>query len=100
MAPLALALLLVALLGAGRASAATLTVCPSGCAFSQIAPALAAAGNGDTIAIGAGSYAGGFTIAKNVRLVGAGAGVTTINGGGPGGNGRGRRVGDDSRSHG
>src|SRR5262249_7202573 len=66
-----------------QASAATLTVCPSGCAFSQIAPALAAANNGDTIAIAAGTYNGGFTIDKGVKLVGAGASKTIISGGGP-----------------
>jgi hypothetical protein len=60
-----------------------LTVCPSGCAFAQIAPALAAANNGDTISIGAGTYDGGLTVDKSVRLIGAGSGRTTINGGGP-----------------
>jgi hypothetical protein len=44
---------LLALAAAGatsaQASAATLTVCPSGCAFSQIDPAIAAANPGDTI---------------------------------------------------
>jgi nitrous oxidase accessory protein NosD len=60
-----------------------LTVCPSGCAFNQIAPALAATNNGDTIAIAAGTYDGGFTIDKSLKLVGAGAGSTFISGGGP-----------------
>jgi hypothetical protein len=68
---------------AGQAAAATLTVCPSGCAFTQIAPALAAAKNGDTIAIAAGTYNGGFTIDKSVKLAGAGPGRTIISGGGP-----------------
>jgi hypothetical protein len=67
----------------GRASAATLTVCPSGCAFSQIAPALAAAKNGDTVSLGAGTYTGGLTVDKSIKLVGAGAARTTISGGGP-----------------
>jgi hypothetical protein len=67
----------------GRASAATLTVCPSGCTFSQIAPALAAANNGDTIAIDAGTYDGGFTADVSVKLIGAGPGRTIISGGGP-----------------
>jgi hypothetical protein len=70
--------------GAGAASAAsTLNVCPSGCAFSQVASAVAAAKNGDTISIGPGTYAGGFTIDVSVRLAGAGPGRTTISGGGP-----------------
>jgi hypothetical protein len=79
----ALLAIAVATIAAGRASAATLTVCPSGCAFTQIAPALAAANNGDTISIGAGTYDGGLTVDKSVKLVGAGSSRTTISGGGP-----------------
>ncbi len=67
----------------GHASAATLTVCPSGCAFSQIGPAVAAASSGDTIAIGPGTYQGGVTIDVSVKLTGAGPGRTIISGGGP-----------------
>jgi hypothetical protein len=71
------------LIGAGRALAETLNVCPSGCPFTQLAPALAAAKDGDTIKIAPGTYAGGVTIDVSVRLVGAGAGRTIISGGGP-----------------
>ena len=71
------------LLASGQASAATLNVCPSGCTYTQLAPALAAAGDGDTIRIGPGTYDGGVTIDVSVRLVGAGAGRTIISGGGP-----------------
>jgi hypothetical protein len=71
------------LLGAGQASAATLNVCPSGCPHTQIAPALVAAKNGDTVKIGPGTYDGGVTIDVSVKLVGAGAGRTIISGGGP-----------------
>src|SRR5580698_7945479 len=71
----------VLLAGAEPASAATLTVCPHGCQFSQIAPAVAAAHNGDIIRIGAGSYAGGVTIRISVQLAGAGPGATRIRGG-------------------
>jgi hypothetical protein len=78
-----LAAIAAATIAAGRASAATLTVCPGGCAFTQIAPALTAANNGDTISIGAGTYEGGLTVDKSVKLVGAGSGRTTISGGGP-----------------
>jgi nitrous oxidase accessory protein NosD len=78
---LVLAALLVA--GAPPASAATLQVCPSGCSFTTIAGALAAAANGDTIGIAAGTYAGGFTVDKNVTLRGEGADQTTITGGAP-----------------
>jgi hypothetical protein len=70
-------------LGAGPAFAATLDVCPSGCPYAEIAPALAAAHNGDTIKIGAGTYDGGLTVDVSVKLVGAGATSTIISGGGP-----------------
>jgi hypothetical protein len=80
---LMVALSALLLAGPGRASAATLTVCPGGCAYTTIAGALAAASSGDKIAVGAGSYGGGFTIRKNVSLLGAGASRTTISGGGP-----------------
>jgi len=67
--------------GAGAVSAATLTVCPSGCQYRQIGPAVAAASNGDTIKIGPGTYQGGITIGVSVKLAGAGAGSTIIRGG-------------------
>ena len=69
--------------GVTRASAATLTVCPSGCAYTQIAPAVAAANSGDTVNVAAGTYQGGFTIDQNLTLTGAGAQKTIISGGGP-----------------
>jgi hypothetical protein len=68
---------------AGVASGATLTVCSSGCQFTTIADALSAASNGDTIAVGPGTYEGGFTISVSISLVGAGSSMTTISGGGP-----------------
>lgn len=64
------------------AMAATVSVCPSGCQFSQLAPAIAAAHNGDTIAVAAGTYAGGVTIDKSIALTGAGRSATVIRGGG------------------
>jgi hypothetical protein len=75
--------LVVACVGVGGAGAAAVNVCPSGCAFTQIAPAIAAASPGDTIQIAAGTYVGGFTIDKSLTLVGAGASSTFISGGGP-----------------
>ena len=78
----ALALAVLVLAGSGRASAATLSVCPSGCTYTTIAAALGAAHDGDKIAIGAGTYSGGFMIDKSVSLLGAGASATAISGGG------------------
>ncbi len=83
---LASVLLALASVGAGRAAgaaAATLTVCPSGCPYSQISDAIAAAHSGDTIQVAAGTYRGGFTIGVSVKIVGAGAVSTAISGGGP-----------------
>jgi hypothetical protein len=78
----------VLLFGAGPVMAgptpdSTLKVCPSGCPYSEIAPALAVAKSGDTIKLAAGTYAGGVTIAASVNLVGAGSASTIIRGGGP-----------------
>jgi hypothetical protein len=67
----------------GQTSAATLTVCSTGCAFSTVAAAVAAASDGDKIVVGPGTYSGGFTIDKNVALVGSGSRSTTIAGGAP-----------------
>ena len=67
----------------GKVAAATLTVCPSGCAFKEVSTAVAAAKNGDTISIAPGTYAGGFTVNVSVKLAGAGPGRTVISGGGP-----------------
>ena len=80
---LVLATTALLVLDAGPASAATLNVCPSGCAYTQLAPAVAAAHDGDTIKIGAGTYDGGVTVDVSVKLVGAGATSTIISGGGP-----------------
>lgn len=65
------------------ASAAALAVCPSGCEYRQLAPAIAAAPRGGIVDIAAGTYRGGFRIGKNLVLIGAGAGRTIIKGGGP-----------------
>jgi hypothetical protein len=51
--------------------------------YPTLQAALAAAHDGDTIRIGPGTYQGGATIDASVDLVGAGAGKTTISGGGP-----------------
>lgn len=64
-------------------SATTLCVGDKPACVSTIQAALDAAQDGDTIAIGPGSFAGGVTVLKSVQLVGAGPGATTIEGGGP-----------------
>ena len=73
----------ISLATASASAVVTLHVCRSGCAFSQIAPAIAAAQSGDTVTVAAGTYQGGFTIAVSLDLVGAGAATTIIKGGGP-----------------
>ncbi len=73
------------LLGIGARPAAAATLCVGsghGC-FPQIQAAVDAAQDGDTITIGAGTFAGAITIDKSVRVQGAGADKTTIKGGGP-----------------
>jgi hypothetical protein len=79
----AMATACVALAFASASSAATLQVCPSGCQYSQIAAAVAAAQSGDTVTVAAGTYQGGFTIGVSLTLTGAGASQTIIKGGGP-----------------
>jgi hypothetical protein len=53
-----------------------------GC-YDTIQAALGAADDGDTIEIGPGTFAGGVTIEKSVRLVGVSAAASLIEGGGP-----------------
>ena len=83
LAVLAAVLTVTAWLGAVPASATTWTVCPSGCAYTEIGPAVAAASSGDTVSVGPGAYLGGFTIDKSLTLDGAGARRTIVSGGGP-----------------
>lgn len=71
------------LVPAAPAASTTLTVCQHGCPYTELAPALAAAHEGDTIRVGRGTYAGGVSIEVSLRLVGAGSGRTVIRGGGP-----------------
>lgn len=67
-------------LTAEPAQAASLCVGGGGC-YASIQAAVNAAHDGDTITIGAGTFAGGVTITKSVRLRGAGAAATVIRGG-------------------
>jgi hypothetical protein len=64
------------------ALAANLCVGGPGC-YATIPAALTAAQNGDTIHLGPGTFTGGISITKSVKLIGAGAALTTISGGGP-----------------
>jgi hypothetical protein len=66
----------------GGVAAASLCVGGGGC-YASVQAAVDAAHDGDTITIHAGTFAGGVTITKSIRLLGAGAAVTTIRGGGP-----------------
>ena len=65
------------------AAGTVLHVCPRGCAYSQIQPAVDAAAAGDTIRVGSGTYAGGIAIGKALTLTGSGPRSTVISGGGP-----------------
>src|SRR5262245_7817635 len=53
-----------------------------GC-YATIQAAVDAAHDGDTITVAPGTYAGGISIDKSIRLTGAAAAATTIRGGGP-----------------
>ena len=54
----------------------------SGC-YKTVQAAVDAARSGDTVRIGRGTFAGGVRIRASIHLVGAGARLTTIRGGGP-----------------
>lgn len=75
---LALALLFASVLVGSATANAPLWVCTSGCPYATISAALADAGNGDRIVVGAGAFAGALTVDKDVVIAGAGAGQTII----------------------
>jgi hypothetical protein len=62
----------------GAAAGPPLKVCGSGCPYTTVTAALAAAPDGAAIQIGAGTYEGALDINKNLTLQGAGAGATTL----------------------
>ena len=65
--------------------AGTVQVCKTGCPHTTIGAAVAAANSGDTITIGAGVYTETInTNGKILTFVGAGAGVTIVDGNGSG----------------
>jgi len=80
---IAIALFVLMCAGATSAGAATLRVCPHGCTYSQVADAVSAAHDGDSVNVGDGNYRGGFAITKSLTVSGVGWGATTITGGGP-----------------
>jgi hypothetical protein len=78
-------LVIGSLVAAGSAAASNHTLCVGkghGC-HATIQSAVNAARDGDTIVVGPGTFAGGITIDKSIRLMGAGARQTVIRGGGP-----------------
>lgn len=80
---LAIALAVLGFIAPSHAQAATLTVCASGCNYTTIAAALAAASAGDTISIGSGTFSeSGLSIAvNNLTITGAGKYSTIIDAG-------------------
>jgi hypothetical protein len=83
LAGVALAVLGVAGTSSSAQSATTFCVGGGPGCYVTIQAALDAAHDGDTISVGRGTFAGGITIEKSVRLVGVGAAATIISGGGP-----------------
>lgn len=70
---------------AATAAQASATLCVGtqpGC-YATLQPAVDAAGDGDTITIARGTFAGGVSITKSLTIVGSGVGQTIIKGGGP-----------------
>ena len=84
---LAMCVIVIAAVSAGatadRALAGSLCVGSGAHCFATIQAAVDAANDGGIIHIGPGTFAGGITIDKNLKLIGAGAGATIISGGGP-----------------
>ncbi len=73
---------MLALLLAGSANAANLTVCPSGCAYSSIQKAIKASSNGDTILVKSGTYFENVKVNKKLTLRGIGNPVVDARGSG------------------
>jgi len=77
---IAVGITMLALLLAGGARAATITVNASGGAdYTRIQDAINNSNNGDTITVAAGTYYENVVVNKSVSMVGAGANVTIVN---------------------
>lgn len=86
--PLFLSLGLVRLLGAAAQGlsvpgdqASDFTVCPAGCDYASLQPAVNAAGEGAVITIGPGTYTGTTHISKSLTLTGSGVLSSVLSGG-------------------
>ncbi|MCX9080677.1 MAG: right-handed parallel beta-helix repeat-containing protein [Candidatus Methanoperedens sp.] len=79
---IAVGITMLALLLAGSANAATLTVCPSGCAYSSIQKAINASSNGDIVLVQSGTYFENVNITKQLTLRGIGNPVVDAGGSG------------------
>lgn len=79
---IAMGITMLALLLAGSANAATLTVCLSGCAYSSIQKAIDASNNGDTILVNSGTYYENVNVNKRLKLRGIGNPVVDAGGSG------------------
>lgn len=73
----ALLFMLADLLALGQQA---ITICPSGCDYTSIQTAVAAAPNGSAIQIKAGTYQENLTISKSINLAGEGLDKTTLMG--------------------
>lgn len=80
----AIQILMLGLLLAGSANAATIDVCLSGCAYSSIQSAINASNTGDTILVQSGTYSENVNVTKKLTLRGIGNPVVNTDGGGSG----------------
>jgi parallel beta-helix repeat protein len=79
---IAIGFMMMGLLLAGGAGAATLTVCPGGCAYSSIQGAINAASIGDTVQVKSGTYYENVNVNKQQTLRGIGMPVVDAGGSG------------------
>jgi hypothetical protein len=80
----AVGILLICWIAGPPAKAITRTVCSSGCDYTSIQAAVDAARNNDTILLAAEYFSENVLVTKRLTISGAGAFVTTVDGGGSG----------------